>query len=645
MFFKDNNSGSPFCRVAVRFLWFFLTVLASSCGNYLDVTPENVGTIDYAFRNRNEAEKYLFACYNTLQGLNTQINDPGFITSGEVYNNSYADNLAATNFLILSGTQNTNSPILNYWEGTAGGINLFQGIRRCNIMLENIQKPIDLSDTERERWISEVKFLKAYYHYILLKMYGPIPIMDNADDISESLEVYRKKRVHADIVFSYITNLLDESIPSLPVLISNTSQELGRITRSIALGVKAEVLALQASPLFNGNPDYSSFRDQQGEALFAETQDISKWRNAAKAAKEAIDHARAQGHELYDLIIPAAIPLEINDSLKRLLTLQQAITEKWDLNKEVIWALNGTVGYQENYIPRLASVRGNSHGNVGVPLAVAELYYTQNGVPLEEDNTFDYNQRYNLKIADRVDRFYIRENYTTVSANFNREPRYYASIGFDGGAWYGGGVLDPNAMLYVQARKGGNSGVLEYGRANLTGFWPKKLVNFLTSIDPNSGNVTINNYRMPRLRLSDLYLLYAECLNESEGPSTEVYDYIDRVRARAGLKGVVQSWTKYSSLPNKPQTKEGLRDIIHRERRVELMFEGKSGWDLRRWKEYVNEVSKPIQGWNVNQEEIRAYYTVQTYLIPALTNKDYFWPVSISELLRNNNLVQSPIWR
>jgi len=150
---------------------------------------------------------------------------------------------------------------------------------------------------------------------------------------------------------------------------------------------------------------------------------------------------------------------------------------------------------------------------------------------------------------------------------------------------------------------------------------------------------------MPRLRLADLYLLYAECLNETAGPNAEVYEYIDRVRKRAGLKGVITSWTQYSKVPNKPATKEGLREIIHRERRIELMFEGKTGWDLRRWKEYVSEVSKPIQGWNVRQDNIRSYYTIQTYMLPALTNKDYFWPVSADEMLRNENLIQSPIWK
>ncbi len=627
------------------FIFYIMSAGMVSCKKYLDVTPENVGTIDYAFRNRNEAENYLFACYNTLQNLNTQVDDPGFITSGEVYYNSYSENLATTNFLIISGTQNVNSPLLNYWEGNNGGIKMFEGIRRCNIMLANIHKPIDLTAVEKERWIAELNFLKAYYHFFLLRMYGPIPIMDNSDDISESVDVFRKKRVPTDSVFNYITGLLDKSITGLPVQITNISEELGRITKGIALGVKAEVLTLQASPLFNGNPDYATYKNKDGQLLFPTTFDNSKWQRAATANKAAIDFAEGLGHKLYTYIVPASVPLGLSDSLKQVLTLQNTITEKWDLNKETIWALNGNVGFQDNYIPRLSAMRGGKHSNIGVPLAITEMFYSQNGVPINEDRTWAYNERFDLKVADKADRYYIKEGYSTIKANFNREKRYYAGIGFDGGAWYGAGIFNPEAMLYVQARKGGNSGTIEYMRANLTGYWPKKLVHYLSSINPTNGNLTISQYHMPRLRLADLYLLYAECLNEANGPSAEVYEYIDRVRKRAGLKGVQESWEQYSKTPGKPSGKTGLREIIHHERRIELMFEGKSGWDLRRWKEYVTEVSKPVQGWNVRQEDAQSYYTIQTYMLPALTNKDYFWPVSVDEILRNENMVQSPIWK
>ncbi|MVT10357.1 RagB/SusD family nutrient uptake outer membrane protein [Chitinophaga tropicalis] len=619
-----------------------MTASLASCSKYLDVTPENVGTIDYAFRNRNEAENYLFACYGTLQSLASCIDDPGFITSGELYNNSFS-NLSTTNFLIISGTQNTTSPLLNYWEGKNGGKALFQGIRRCNIMLDNIDKPIDLTPYEKERWIAEICFLKAYYHFYLLRMYGPVPIMDKTEDISQPAEEYQKNRAPVDSVFSYITGLLDKAIPGLPAGITNTTQEWGRITRTIALAVKAEVLATQASPLFNGNPDYADYKDKDGTMLFPAAVDNTKWKKAADAVREAISQVEGAGAKLYTFIPTAAIPINLNDSLKLVLTLQNAVTEKWDLNNELIWALNSTFPNQENYIPRLTA-NINAPGNIAVPLAITELFYTKNGIPVTEDKTWDYDNRFNLQIADRVDKYYLKEGYTTIRANFDREARYYADIAFDGGIWYGGGALNQDATMYVAAKRGDIGGITEFGRANVTGYWAKKLVHYQTAVNSN-GSLSINNYRLPRIRLADLYLLYAECLNEANGPSAEAYSYIDKVRERAKLKGVVASWATYAKNPDKPLSKEGLREIIHRERRIELMFEGKAGWDLRRWKEYVNEVSKPIQGWNVRQQDINAYYSIQTYLIPILNIKDYLWPISGDELLNNGKLVQSPFWK
>ncbi|RYZ52564.1 MAG: RagB/SusD family nutrient uptake outer membrane protein, partial [Sphingobacteriales bacterium] len=64
-------------------LGFLLFSGMTSCKKYLDVTPPNVGTLDYAFRNRNEAESYLYGCYNALQSMANPVNDPGFVTSSE----------------------------------------------------------------------------------------------------------------------------------------------------------------------------------------------------------------------------------------------------------------------------------------------------------------------------------------------------------------------------------------------------------------------------------------------------------------------------------------------------------------------------------------------------------------------------------
>jgi hypothetical protein len=151
-------------------------------------------------------------------------------------------------------------------------------------------------------------------------------------------------------------------------------------------------------------------------------------------------------------------------------------------------------------------------------------------------------------------------------------------------------------------------------------------------------------FRVPIIRLADLYLLYAEAVNEVSGPTSEVFTYLDKVRQRAGLQGVQVSWTNFSKNPNKFNSKDGLRQIIHQERRIELCFEGHSGWDLRRWKELQSVLTVPVQGWSINNAEAVNYYRPSTQFIPVFGIKDYLWPIKSNDLVINPNLVQNPYW-
>jgi len=434
-------------------------------------------------------------------------------------------------------------------------------------------------------------------------------------------------------------------MPSLPPQIDNPADELGRITQLIALSLKAEVRVAQASPLFNGNPEYAGVKNTDGTALFSATADNSLWARAAQACKEAIDMAETSGLGLYTYIKPPNISATLSDSLMKEMSFRAAITEDWDKNRELIWALNGTFPYQQQMFPRLmsAAVITRGQNTVACPFAVTDLFYTRNGIPIDEDKTWDYANRFNPATGDDAHRFYLKKGYETIKNNFNREVRYYASFGFDGGNWFGNAVYDQNNLLSIQGKGISSiSGVSNAESGNIFGIWPKKLCNYLTV--NNTTSYTAQGYHLPLMRMADLYLLYAECLNEANGPSEDVYTYIDLVRARTGLGGVVESWSNYSSNPNKPLTKEGLRQIIHRERRIELCMEGKAGWDLRRWKEYIESASRPIQGWSVNLNTTAQYFQLITYYMPSISVKDYLWPISTQELLVNRNLVQNPFW-
>ncbi|MBO9633422.1 MAG: RagB/SusD family nutrient uptake outer membrane protein [Chitinophagaceae bacterium] len=617
------------------------------CKKYLDVVPDNVATINSSFSNANETQAYLFGCYANLQALADIRRNSGFTGSGEILfpiNMQDQTTLGGAGgdagFDLMRGLQNSLNPIHNFWDGYNMGLKMYESIRMCNTFLENVHIPLDVQPYDRKRWTAEAKFLKAYYHYWLLRMYGPIIIADKALPINSTSEVVREKQQSLDSCFNYVVKILDEAIIDLPPAIQNAAAEAGRITSAIALSVKAEVLATQASPLFNGNPDYQGFKGKNGEQLWPATYDASKWERAAEACKVAIQAAEAAGAKPYELRLQGNI-VSASDKTKQLLTLQGAFVDGW--NTEQVWTLNPNFGWQYMAMPRVtADAAGNVfavYSNFSVPIAESEIFYSNNGVPINEDINYDFPNRYLLATGDEAHKYYIKQDYTTARGNFNREPRYYSSVAFDGAVWFGSGNTNDNNPNYVNAVNGYASPP-DRTRYNATGYWAKKLVHYQSVPGQNT---VWQTYPWTFIRLSGLWLLYAECLNEA-GNHPEAISWLDKVRTRAGLQGVITSWAQYSRVPSKPTTKEGLRSIIHQERRIELSFEGQAGWDLRRWKELQTVLSKPFQGWTVFNRTVAGYYQLSNVYQPAFGLRDYLFPIQQYDLLTNPNLVQTPYW-
>ena len=634
---------------------FLLLWVGTGCKKYLDVAPDNIGTIDYAFRMRSEAEKYLFTCYNDLPAFGNTDQDPGFF-SGDEFAAPYPGSIyfGIGLYTIARGEQNVVSPLANYWDGGNGGKPYFQALRECNIFLENVDKVPDLSGLEKKRWVAEVKILKAYYHFFLLRMYGPIPVMRKNLPVSATIEEVRVSREPVDSVVNYITNLIDEAAPALPDKILNQASELGRFTRPVALCIKAQVLATVASPLFNGNPDYANLKNKDDVQLVNATYDVAKWQKAADACKEAIDACHAVGSKLYFFTPESG--QTVSDSTKVIMNIRAAITEKW--NPEIIWGATNSMatGVQAlcqarltsgdpGNIPNPPTTNESIRSMLAPPLHIAEMFYSSNGVPIDEDKNYDYLNRFTkIRTGTDDDRFYIKKDYETAQLNFDREPRYYADMGFDGGIWFGQGLFDDSKTWYLQGKAGQLGARLGASLYSITGYWPKKLVNYKNDFGGNSNGYNTISYPWPVIRLSEMYLLYAEALNEVSGPGAETYKWIDLVRARAGLKGVVESWAGFSKNPSKALAKDGLRDIIQKERMIELVFEGKRLWDLRRWKKADAYLSMPIKSWDIEQEDAVNYYRVRQIFAPVFTSKNYLWPIAENSIIVNPNLVQNPGW-
>src|SRR5665647_1841393 len=155
----------------------FLIVGIMSCRKFLDVVPNDTPTLDNAFSNRSVMEKFMRTCYSHLPDPTDPFDYPAYFTSMDEFNwrDYRAGNSAAG--MISKGLQNSNSPYQDYWSGRQGGEPMYTAIRDCNIFLENAHIPRDISETERSRWIGEVKFLKAYYHFFLMQLYGPLSLI------------------------------------------------------------------------------------------------------------------------------------------------------------------------------------------------------------------------------------------------------------------------------------------------------------------------------------------------------------------------------------------------------------------------------------------------------------------------------------
>lgn len=617
-------------------------LLSMSCNDYLDIVPDNIATLEFAFRDRTRAEQYLFTCYSYMPKNMTAV-DPGFTCGDAIYSNpNRSGNFPNIGFDLMYYGNNVNSPYLNYWDGGSGGENLWQGIRDCNIFIENIHDVNDMESFEKNRWAAEAKFLKAYYHFYLMRLYGPIPIVRENLPISASPEEVAVYREPVDDVVEYIVALIDEALEDLPITITNEVSELGRITKPIAMSIKAKILVTAASPMFNGNQNYQSLKDGRDIVLINQAYSADKWQRALLACEEAISVSHQAGHKLYR---KENISLDISDSTKQVLLVSQIVTDKW--NEEIIWASAryNSLNVEKLTIPPLTQDhRLFSGGGTWAPtMKMAEMFYSENGVPIGEDSEYDYEDRYSLTSVSDSLRYYLQPGKQTAVLHTHREPRFYGALAVDGGWFYGLGRLNDKQQWPVNAKSGEQSGRQGIERFTPTSFYLKKLYNYRSTY---SGESYINfRWSIPIMRLADLYLLYAEALNETlDAPNEDVYKYVDLIRERAGLNSVEESWSRYSVYPRKYLSKEGMREIIHTERNIELSFEGQRFWDIRRWKKALEEFTDAPKGWNVDGETAEEFYQIRTLELAPYSLKDILWPISQRNISVNNNLVQNPGW-
>ncbi|WP_193391171.1 RagB/SusD family nutrient uptake outer membrane protein, partial [Candidatus Symbiothrix dinenymphae] len=374
---------------------------------------------------------------------------------------------------------------------TGLGNNLYEGINVCNLFIERIDGVHDMKSEETADWKAQVKFLKAYYHFLLLRQYGPIAIMDAAaspDAEPQSQFVMRSK---IDDCFGYIIRTMDEAIPAL--MLKKEGNDLGQVDRLAAAAIKARVLLYRASPFYSGNTDYFDFYDSDGKPFFpqdnaATTKD--KWKDAEEAVDAAITLCVANGVELYKydkrMWTDDLSDMRLNPRLQTLYDLRWVITDPW--NKELIWgqsnispasltgeslvAADANIVLPNTFIGNTNN-RSYSRNVLGATFKMVERFYTKHGLPLDADRTFNRDSMYSItRTPDTTltKEFlgFLQHNEPTIKLYLDREPRFYADMGITGGFWRAHSVRIPPRFFYgySRARYGGANSLWAGGGAH-----------------------------------------------------------------------------------------------------------------------------------------------------------------------------------
>uniref|UniRef100_A0AB33JGN2 RagB/SusD family nutrient uptake outer membrane protein n=1 Tax=Prevotella sp. GTC17260 TaxID=3236796 RepID=A0AB33JGN2_9BACT len=640
------------------YLYAICIALSFNSCNYLDVEPEKKGTLEEAFATENSARNFLYACYSFMP-LSSDHN-------GEPQQNGASDETALTSQwastwhfskIVNVGAQTATNPIYNYWSSYKSltqpsrckAYDLYSGIRQCYTFLNRIDNVPDINTAEKEDMKAQSKFLIAYYHYLLLRLYGPIVLIDEEMSLNVTGDKLYPKRRPYDECVQWISDRFDEVIPLLPT--RRESDKYGAPTRIVAEGIKARMLLYAASPLFNGNSEYySDFKNKDGEQLINLTYDKEKWKKAMDAAMVAIDDAEKNGHALYtNLSIPDTYSKERRGYFNH---RWNTITKPNEGNTDILWAYtNGEVNFQS-----MMAARGLSAGSVNVPyggiapsMQMVETYLTRNGLPLDKDPEFNYSERYAVVEDENGEK--------TTRLHLNREPRFYADIAYDRATNYeldGKDNLNGGQGYTLYMRLGEINPVTGLTNGNdplRDGFTPngyllKKYIHPNTAFRNNK--ITQQSVAMPLLRLTELYLNYAEAYYEYYGKlNGKALEYINAIREHAGIPDVDTSWR---GIPGRND-----REIIRIERTIELMFEGHRFFDARRWKIAHLTFSKVQKRWNCVTS---GYYRAKTqpaedYLVLKDSNEPsktfnvpqhYLYPIDARDIDINPNLVQNPGW-
>lgn len=611
-------------KKSIKIILLTLVLGFSSCSkDYLDVSDELAGGItdvNAIFDNPSYARRWYANVFTGIPdysemvradwdgGGQTGLHNPWTGMTDEI-NTSYGDNF---NYAI--SFRNSSNMKFHRWNS------LYTLIRQANVFLEKAKvipasgvNADKLESIELDKMIVNVKFMRAYYHYLLLEQYGAVPIMDRSYLANENLDVPRSS---VDEVVNFIDAELLKVIPLLPQTPATDDNFKALPTKGAALAVRGKLWIHAASPLLNGGyTEALSLANTDGKKLFPAA-DPSKWIKAKDVLKDLIDYANAGNHQLYK-------NTGAFDPAKSVYELFQVY------NSEIIWAtpVTGNVGLDGDRWERRTTPRSEPNG-IGSTAVLQELvddFYMNDGKPIKNTSFLPASPLYS-----ETGTSLSTEGVQVSNMWINREPRFYNTVFFAGRKWH-----ISNKVTYFHTgtpndRSGQSTpnGYLLYKRYNKT---------------VHKTNPGVASKFRPSIifRLAEFYLLYAEALNEVDPGNADVLTYINLVRERAGLP-------KLEVLnPGIVGNKNLQREAIQRESRIELATEGQRYFDVRRW--MIAETPQGRQAgdfFGMNMAgDATTFYQRTKFQTRIFERKQYLYPIPFEEMQKTkDNLKQNPGW-
>ena len=623
-----------YLRYGFLLVW---SAFAAGCADtWLDVVPDNdIETIETNFEKKEDAEDWLKTCYvfmteNCAEATNSA--NPANLGADEICGNEYARNMGLVSLFIGDGLQMAQNPYGNVWHKNQ----YYAAIRYCNIFLENIGNVYNMDDEEKRLWSAEVKAVKAFYYFDLMRRYGPIILMDENLDPNMPVEDMLRSRRPIDEVVDAIVSLCDEAMRDLPYMSGKEETHKLYFNKEATATLKALTLLYAASPLFNGNTMFQDFTNRDGEKCFPEY-DHEKWRVAAEACDSAILICKEAGKELV-----SGSSNRPSSMLNTMMDIERTwIGDDYD-SKEGILIVNndnmddGLALYLTPAVdPQNTEYYDNySYGCLSAPIKMVEMFYTEHGLPIDEDNQWMVNRYQMSKEYDRRYENVVPLGEDVLSLHLRREPRFYATIIYDGAKYHG-----DTFEMWV-SEDGTSWGIDNYRQSGDNPMGNYVLRKFMP--DENTTLSWQTTYTIPWIffRLGEIYLNYAEAEFEL-GHEDVCRTYLNKVRGRV-------------SMPDIPATVTGedLKKRIYNERRVELAFEEHRYFDLRRWKLAMEIENRPIYGVTITKdtgnpdENTNKTYKDELLLERVFKPEMYLLPIATDEIRKNDGkLLQTPTWR